>query len=188
MLQLRTHRVPLSALQESLERFAIQEGFAIDSRLYAFALGLSFAHGGEPLLQPSGRATKRDGDAASAKGVGKGLPPRRRAKDGAAPVATGAPAATPANAPADVGPAAPAANRQETAPGHRGAGATTSGEEDSDAEAERVSKDIYSFKEITSTLREWAGNWDWTQGSALILASGAALAVGSLLGASMRKA
>ena len=184
-LQLRTHRIPLNGLQEALEKLALKDGIAIDSRLYAFALGLTFADGREPLTPPAGGESKADSGggaaaAAAAKGVGKGLPPRRRGKDAAGTSEPPAAASTDAHSAR-----AKHASSQDS-------GVAASGGEDGEddasgaLEAERL-KDIYTVQEVTSTLQEWAGNWDWTQAAALALASCAALAVGSLIGASARK-
>ena len=100
VLKLRTHRLPMAHLQRSLEQLAQKENYAIDSRLYAFALGLEFSDG-QPLMQPpedtdpvrqscdnpeeeragvSRMPEQSRGGGALTKGLGRGLPKRRREK------------------------------------------------------------------------------------------------------------
>jgi hypothetical protein len=74
---LQVHRLPLAGLETALEDLATSGNYAIDSRLYAFALGLAFSQepGPGPLMQPSDGKLQAF---ARTRGLGKGLPERRR--------------------------------------------------------------------------------------------------------------
>ena len=104
---LHVHRLPLTGLERALEGLATKKYYAIDSRLYAFALGLAFPTGQDPLVQPlpasdpmrkslddgtdgetrpslsltskkSRSDSSADGSTSKTKGLGKGLPARKR--------------------------------------------------------------------------------------------------------------